>query len=463
MMQRTKVVAEDSREAMARITREFGQDAVILSTRRVPAGVEIIAGHRPLSSGSLGVGEPANQSTPPEPEEAPKPAPKLSQAAALMQAARLAQAGRTGLDEAAGFQREAAKPASASHAFRSAQTTPARPGEAQAMNRSPEEQKRIDHFAKLLSESTRGYAVKPKAVIPDSQPKAMAAAASPRVGEADLSRLSELERSINDIKSMLSSELMINGLKSAGASPALISVFLAQSGALDGENADQRFASFFANRIRHKAPPSLVDGPRVIVTLGPSGCGKTTLLAQLAARFRMARPDERITFVNADTSRLGASDTLRAHGRILDVPVIEVEQAAELASLAHSAGRRLSMFVDMPSNQEECSALLAVLEQKAEELAPLIRCGVVASNLSTESVDNLLTRYPNLDALALTKIDETRVTLSTLSQLSLRGPGVAWLATNPHLVRGLHEPDQAMLEGLIRGSLPGEGSATLNS
>ena len=38
MMQRTKIVAEDSREAMARIMRDFGEDAVILSTRKVPGG-----------------------------------------------------------------------------------------------------------------------------------------------------------------------------------------------------------------------------------------------------------------------------------------------------------------------------------------------------------------------------------------------------------------------------------------
>ena len=45
MMHRTKIVAEDSREAMARIMRDFGEDAVILSTRNVPGGIEIVAGH----------------------------------------------------------------------------------------------------------------------------------------------------------------------------------------------------------------------------------------------------------------------------------------------------------------------------------------------------------------------------------------------------------------------------------
>ena len=59
MMQRTKIVAEDSREAMAKVMKECGEDAVILSTRKVPGGVEIIAGHEPKLSmfRSLGLGQ----------------------------------------------------------------------------------------------------------------------------------------------------------------------------------------------------------------------------------------------------------------------------------------------------------------------------------------------------------------------------------------------------------------------
>ena len=44
MMNRMKVFAADSVEAMAKITRELGGDARIYSTRRVNGGIEIIAG-----------------------------------------------------------------------------------------------------------------------------------------------------------------------------------------------------------------------------------------------------------------------------------------------------------------------------------------------------------------------------------------------------------------------------------
>ncbi len=388
MMQRTKIIAEDSREAMARIMRECGEDAVILSTRKVAGGIEIIAGHpAKIKPMDYDVGE------------------------------------------------ESVSVSVSSNA---------------ALN------DRKSAFAELLKESARAPEFKRQSV-----PEFAAAPAPKQAGKEQL-RIDALEQQVREIKAMLGSELMLGGLKQAGASPALISVFLAQADAVSCTDPDRRFAAFLAGHILHKNAPSLTDGPRVVVTLGPSGSGKTTFLAQLAARAKMASPDEKITFVNADSSKMGAAEQLRAYGRILDVPVIDIEQATELAQLSKNSGRRMSLFIDMPSSLVECSALMTVLEENAANLPPILRYGAIASNLSVETIERMMDRYPRLDALALTKLDEAPVSLMTLSLLSLRGPGIAYLASTAHLVKGLIEPDLAMLEDVIHSSLIGSGSEPLN-
>ena len=387
-MQRTKIIAEDSREAMARIMRECGEDAVILSTRKVAGGIEIIAGHpAKIKPMDYDVGE------------------------------------------------ESVSVSVSSNA---------------ALN------DRKSAFAELLKESARAPEFKRQSV------SEFAAAPAPKQAGKEQLRIDALEQQVREIKAMLGSELMLGGLKQAGASPALISVFLAQADAVSCTDPDRRFAAFLAGRILHKNAPSLTDGPRVVVTLGPSGSGKTTFLAQLAARAKMASPDEKITFVNADSSKMGAAEQLRAYGRILDVPVIDIEQATELAQLSKNSGRRMSLFIDMPSSLVECSALMTVLEENAANLPPILRYGAIASNLSVETIERMMDRYPRLDALALTKLDEAPVSLMTLSLLSLRGPGIAYLASTAHLVKGLIEPDLAMLEDVIHSSLIGSGSEPLN-
>lgn len=384
MMHCVRIVGEDSVEAMAKVTRELGADAVILSTRQTRNGIEIIASRADAVN---------------EVEAADMRAPG---------------AGKT----------------------------------------------RAEEFAALL-EKKRNAAAQPKArpasasaERPQPAPKAAAPAVDPR--------LDHLEKSLTEIKAMLSSDLMVNGLRSAGASPALISVFLAQAGAVSGENSDQKFAAFLAKRMQAKQALLEGDGGRVVVTLGPSGSGKTTLLAQLAAKLRMMRPEERITFVNADQDRLASSEQMRSFARILDVPVIDIERPATLTEFARSTGRQVSIFVNMPSDYEQATDLLEVLNDSAPDMAPLVRCGVVPSNLCTEAVEDLLDRYPSLDGVALTKLNEMRLTLSTVSLLALRGTPVSFLSSSSHLLKGVVEPDMETLERLIRGSLPGAAKESLN-
>jgi flagellar biosynthesis protein FlhF len=382
MMHCVRIVGEDSVEAMAKVTRELGADAVILSTRQVREGIEIIASR----------GDAVNEVE-------------------------------------AGEMRAAA-------------------GSAKA---------RAEEFAALLEKKRNAGAPKPRAAASTARPQA-SAAAQPLVDP----RIEGLEKSLSEIKAMLSSDLMVNGLRSAGASPALISVFLAQAGAVGGDHSDQKFAAFLAKRMQCKEPLLGSDGGRVVVTLGPSGSGKTTLLAQLAARLRMNRPEERITFVNADNDRLASSEQMRSFARILDVPVIDIERPATLTEFARSTGRQVSIFVNMPSDFEQASDLLDILNDNAPDMAPLMRCGVVPSNLCTEAAEDLLDRYPTLDGVALTKLSEMRLTLSTVSLLALRSAPVAFLSSSSHLLKGVVEPDMEMLERLIRGSLPGAAKETLN-
>jgi flagellar biosynthesis protein FlhF len=385
MMHCVRIVGEDSVEAMAKVTRELGADAVILSTKQIRGGIEIIA----------------------------------SRAEAVNEA------------------------------------------EAGEVRAASSGKSRAEEFAALL-EKKRNEASQPR-----TRPATAAAAPRPQAASAPQApaidpRIDLLERSLTEIKAMLSSDLMVNGLRSAGASPALISVFLAQAGAVSGENSDQKFAAFLAKRMQAKESMLSGEGGRVVVTLGPSGSGKTTLLAQLAAKLRMMRPDERMTFVNADQDRLASSEQMRSFARILDVPVIDIERPATLTEFARSTGRQVSIFVNMPSDFEQASDLLDVLNDSAPDMAPLVRCGVIPSNLCTEAVEDLLDRYPSLDGVALTKLNEMRLTLSTVSLLALRGTSVSFLSSSSHLLKGVVEPDTETLERLIRGSLPGAAKESLN-
>jgi flagellar biosynthesis protein FlhF len=398
MLNRVKVFADDSVEAMAKITRELGGDARIYSTRQVNGGIEIIAG------------------PPDDEEEAEMERPERFNRTAKKEEINFADLLATARAASSRDERPA----------RPVKPTPVKP-------------------AARAAQHAAGLAGHTHARIEPA----------PASAPVEDNRLVALEKSVAEIKSMLGSDLMANGLRAAGATPELIAVFLAQSGAYDHDNADRKFGTFLAKRLLHPNPKNLIAPPRVIVTLGPSGSGKTTLLAHMAARLRMADPDARVTFVNADSSRLGAAEQLRAYGRILDIPVVDIEHVNELSEFSQSVDPDLTMLVDMPSNTDECAKLLETIEENRYNMAPITRIGVIAANLASDPVGAMLDRYTNLDALALTKLGEAQPTLATLGSLALRRAPVAYLSANPHLTRGMVEPTIEDLEQLIRGAIPG--------
>lgn len=390
MMHRMKVFAADSVEAMAKITKELGNEARIYSTRRVNGGIEIIAG---TGEDDEDTHETLQRSLPPNPK-----AKAQADFAALLASAR----------EVARYGDRASK------STERVQPPP------------------LEHVPERTAEPTPP---------PPPQPS------------FDEARIASIENTVTEIKSMLSAGLMTNALSMAGATPELIAIYLAQSGAYEQPNADAKFGAFLAKRLLYPDADKFLSIPRVILALGPSGAGKTTLLAQMIARLRMNDPNARVTLVNAHSSRFGAAEDLRAYGRILDTPTIDIEHPDELVQFTRGIDQRIYIFVDMPSAPDECARISAALEENAEYLAPITRIGVIPANLSQEAAMGVLDRYNGLEAIAITKLSEGNPTASMLGKLSLRNARVAFLSHTSHITRGLSEPRAEDLDQLIRGAL----------
>jgi len=68
----------------------------------------------------------------------------------------------------------------------------------------------------------------------------------------------------------------------------------------------------------------------VVALIGPTGGGKTTTLAKLAARHAMLHGPERVAMISADDFRMGSQEQLFAWGRMLNVPVFGAASHEEL-------------------------------------------------------------------------------------------------------------------------------------
>ncbi|HOW73149.1 MAG TPA: flagellar biosynthesis protein FlhF [Phycisphaerae bacterium] len=73
------------------------------------------------------------------------------------------------------------------------------------------------------------------------------------------------------------------------------------------------------------------DPPKVMALVGPTGVGKTTTIAKLAAQFRL-REHKTVGLITIDTYRIAAVDQLKAYAEIMSLPLEVVFTPEELGA-----------------------------------------------------------------------------------------------------------------------------------
>ncbi|EGU49132.1 flagellar biosynthesis regulator FlhF, partial [Vibrio tubiashii ATCC 19109] len=84
----------------------------------------------------------------------------------------------------------------------------------------------------------------------------------------------------------------------------------------------------------------------VVALLGPTGVGKTTTVAKLAARAAMEYGSDNVALVSTDTYRIGAHEQLAIYGRIMGCPVKVAKDSNELADVIYQLRNRRLILVD---------------------------------------------------------------------------------------------------------------------
>ncbi|MHB1605329.1 MAG: flagellar biosynthesis protein FlhF [Leptospirales bacterium] len=155
------------------------------------------------------------------------------------------------------------------------------------------------------------------------------------------------------------------------------------------------------------------DGPLVCLFMGPTGVGKTTTVAKLAAGFTM-KHQRKVRLVNLDTYRIGALEQLKIYGDLMGLPVDVAgtpERLTHLVSEASQNGKGEIVLVDSAGmsfgDDEKLKPFVDALS--AQKNLNLLVSLVVSASSKTEDLSGALDRFQGLGprALILTKVDET--------------------------------------------------------
>lgn len=198
----------------------------------------------------------------------------------------------------------------------------------------------------------------------------------------------------------------------------------------------------------------IVDRGGVYALVGPTGVGKTTTTAKLAARCVLRHGANKVALVTTDGYRIGAHEQLRIYGRILGVSVHLVKDAAELQqTLAELRHKHMVLIDTMGMSQKdklvpELTGMLAGCQVQ--------RLLLLSSTSRGDTLDDVVKAHEGeqLVGCILTKIDEAASLATALDVIMRHRLRLLYVSNGQRVPEDLHLPNRTYLSHRAFKDLP---------
>ena len=189
----------------------------------------------------------------------------------------------------------------------------------------------------------------------------------------------------------------------------------------------------------------IIDRGGVYALVGPTGVGKTTTTAKLAARCVLRHGASKVALITTDGYRIGAHEQLRIYGRILGVSVYLVKDAQELnQTLADLQHKHMVLVDTMGMSQRD--------RMVEEQVAMFGHSGVkrlllLAATGRGDTLDDVVRAYngPDLAGCILSKVDEAASLATSLDVIIRHRLPLHYVSNGQRVPEDLHLPNRAYL------------------
>lgn len=418
-----RIIAGDMREAMRQVRQLFGDDAVILSNRSCPEGVELVAAmdfdeqairrdarrhapYRVAGSSSVDLAPPVRAH---ETKEHAGPTESNRVTADLL-AARL----RRQMQERLPVEEK-----------RTASTSAPTPPSMESMQ---------DPFAEALSTFNEPKSVQSSAARADSRDfpsQWRHEATEPRAPEA----LSALKAEVGQLRALFERQLDVlewhrysaahpaeletrERLETLGIPKGLARKLAYDAARLEPDRALSAALKSLGEKIATPAQSVFMDGG-IFAFIGPTGVGKTTTLAKIAAQAVLTHGRDSLALITTDRFRIGAQEQLRNYARILNIPLHVARDEQHLAELLAAVSSKRLVLIDTAGMSPRDMHMMAVLKKLPGIHERLNLLLVLSAQAQYSAMIDAINRFQVLPlaGMILTKLDETILLGSALAAL----------------------------------------------
>ncbi len=208
------------------------------------------------------------------------------------------------------------------------------------------------------------------------------------------------------------------------------------------ENVRAKLAEYVRCMLPPCEPIDLESGivPRKIAVVGPTGVGKTTTIAKLAAHFKL-REHRSVGIINTDTHRIGATEQLRIYAGIIDVPLEVVSHSVNVDRAIKSMRDHHVILIDTTGHGPHDSAGLqetrVLLERAGADEVHLVLPGTASLPVMSEAVQ--VYRRLGINRVILSKADEALGFGAVLTCLQNAEASLSYITTGQNIAEDIEK------------------------
>ncbi len=449
-----KFIATNPRDALRKVKETLGGDAIILSNRGVPGGVEIMA----VAARDMAMIVPTRVSEIASPAPERRPVVQADVEDDYRVSLSTARANLAATAQPA--QRQAVPPVSG--------TAPARPAPTMQVNAAIPRTGGLRNLDLPRQTATPSRPVEPRR---DQEPQVSA-----RKPEAEVIPVGVMEE-IRSLRKIVEQHLagfawgetarsepvkteILRQMLDSGFSPRFARDLLAELPSEMDASQAMAWVKGAADRSLYTIgqESDIVDRGGVYALVGPTGVGKTTTTAKLAARCVLRHGPSKVALVTTDSYRIGAHEQLRIYGRILGVTVYLVKNAEELRQTLTELQHKHMVLVDTMGMSQK--------DRLVPEMNDMLNgCDVkrlllLSSTSRGDTLDDVVRSYQGNDLAGciLTKVDEAASLAAALDVIMRHGLSLHYVSNGQRVPEDIHLPNRSYLLHRAFKDVP-EGSA----